>query len=78
MRKVPKKESFQWDEKRKKVVIERTDEIDVKAENTGELEQKLRKELSKIVQRVKGLKARAESIKEVLDKINQAKQNKML
>jgi len=63
MGKTPKKEHINWNEKKKRIVIDRTDEIDIDAEDTDEVERKLRKELSRIVQRVKGLKVRAEEVK---------------
>lgn len=68
-----KEKRFKWDDKGKRLVITQQEYIDTgKTTNIDEVKQELKNELCQIIQQVKSLKVRAEEIKAILDKLEEA------
>ena len=66
-----KKENMNWDKGKKRIVITTEEVVDVDAEDTKDLIDKLNMELHRIVSEVKSKKKRAGEIKELLAKLKE-------
>lgn len=66
-----RKENINWDKGKKRIVITTEEVVDVDAEDTKDLIDKLNMELHQIVRDVKSKKKRAGEIKELLAKLKE-------
>lgn len=66
-----RKENINWDKGKKRIVITTEEVVDVDAEDTKDLIDKLNMELHQIVREVKSKKKRAGEIKELLAKLKE-------